>query len=116
MKLVLYLSAAVLVAVSATWSYKINYTTRDALDRVVALRAQIAAEEEAIAVLEAEWAYLNRPDRLRALIDANSEALELVELTPEQFGETRLVAYPPAPDDVQALLRAIIAASTGGTR
>ena len=89
-----YLSAAVLVVVCATWAYRVNYATQEAMDRVADLRAQIAAEREAIAVLNAEWAYLNRPDRLRALVAANAAALGLAELTPDQFGEAAMVAYP----------------------
>jgi hypothetical protein len=100
--LLLHVSAAVLVVVCATWAYRVNYATQEALDRVADLKAEIAREREALAVLNAEWAYLNRPDRLRELVAANAEALGLVELTPEQFGETAMVAYPPEPDDVLA--------------
>ena len=97
MRYVLYLSAAVLVVVCATWAYRVNYATQEALNRVADLRAQIAREREALSVLEAEWAYLNRPDRLRALVDANAAELGLVPLTPEQFGEVAMVAFPPDP-------------------
>ena len=45
-------------------------------------------------MLGAEWAYLNRPDRLRALVDANAAALGLVPLDPAQYGE---VADGPLP-------------------
>ena len=41
------------------------------------LRAEIADEREALAVLNAEWAYLNRPDRLRDLADLNGDRLGL---------------------------------------
>jgi hypothetical protein len=94
MRLVLHLSAAVLVVVCATWAYRVNYATQEALNRVADLRAEVAAEREALAVLNAEWAYLNRPDRLRELVELNAEALGLAELTPDQFGEAAMVAYP----------------------
>ncbi|WP_181164539.1 cell division protein FtsL [Amaricoccus solimangrovi] len=97
MRTVLYLSAVVLLAVCATWAYRVNYATQDALNRAADLRADIAEEREALGVLKAEWAYLNRPDRLRALVTANAEALGLVDLTPEQFGEVSEVAFPPPP-------------------
>src|SRR5690606_6275561 len=64
MRLTLYLSAIVLVAVCATWAYRVNYATQEAMNRVADLRAAIALEREALGVLRAEWAYLNRPDRL----------------------------------------------------
>ncbi len=94
----LYLSAAVLVAVCATWAYRVNYATQEALNRLADLRAEIAAEREALSVLNAEWAYLNRPDRLAALVAGPGAGLGLVPLTPEQFGEAAMVAYPPEPE------------------
>ncbi len=97
MRVILYLSAVVLLAVCATWAYRVNYATQDALNRVADLRGEIAREREALGVLRAEWAYLNRPDRLRALVSENSEALGLVELTPDQFGDVTDAPLPPAP-------------------
>jgi len=101
-RLVLNLSAAVLVVVSATWAYRVNYATQEAMGRLDDLHQEIAREREAIAVLHAEWAYLNRPDRLKALVAANSAALGLEELTPEQFGEASTVPFPPEPEAVAA--------------
>lgn len=97
MKYVLYLSAVVLIAVCATWAYRVNYATQEARNRVGALRLAIAREHEAIGVLNAEWAYLNRPDRLRALVDANARTLDLAPLTPDQFADVAMVAMPPDP-------------------
>lgn len=98
MRILLPASAVVLVAVCATWAYKVNYATQEAMDRVADLEAEIAQEREALMVLHAEWAYLNRPDRLRALVDANAEALGLKPLDPSQYGETAMVAFPPEPE------------------
>jgi hypothetical protein len=95
MKAVLYLSATVLVALCATWAYQVNYATRDAASRVAALQSQIAHQRETLAVLRAEWAYLKRPDRLSALAALYQDDLGLVPLTPEQFGEVAMVAFPP---------------------
>ena len=97
MRAVLYLSAVVLLAVCATWAYRVNYATQDALNRVADLRIEIAREREALGVLRAEWGYLNRPDRLRALVNENAEALGLADLTPEQFGEVTEAPFPPPP-------------------
>lgn len=98
MKIVLYLSGIVLVVVCATWAYRVNYATQEAMNRVADLRARIADEKEALAILDAEWAYLNRPDRLKALVAANKDALALVELTPDQFGDVASVPFPPEPE------------------
>jgi len=102
-KLLLRLSAIVMVVVCATWAYRVNYATQEAMNRVADLEEAIAAEREALAVLNAEWAYLNRPDRLRALVAENAEALGLVELTPEHFGEVAMAAYPPEPEAPEAV-------------
>lgn len=100
MRIVLHLSAVVVVAVCATWAYRVNYATQEAAARVADLRRQIAAERDALAMLEAEWAYLNRPDRLRALVDANP-SLGLVPLQPEQFVPASMVAFPPEPEPIE---------------
>lgn len=97
MKYLLHVSSIVLVAVCATWAYRVNYATQEALNRVADLE-DIAQEREALAVLDAEWAFLNRPDRLRALVTANAAALGLQDLTPDQFGDVAMVAFPPDPD------------------
>ncbi len=102
MRVLLYLSATVLVVVCATWAYRVNYATQEAMDRLADLRQEIAAEREAIAVQNAEWAYLNRPDRLQALVARNAGLLGLAELTPEQFGDPDTVAFPPVPADLLA--------------
>ncbi len=116
MRLLLNLSAAVLVVVCAVWAYRVNYATQEATDRVADLRQQIADEREAIAVLKAEWAYLNRPDRLQALVAANPE-LGLAELTPDQFGDAATVAYPPPPEpDPAALVAQAVAAAAGAVK
>lgn len=98
MKLLLRLSAIVMVVICATWAYRVNYATQEAMNRVADLEGAIAAEREAIAVLDAEWAYLNRPDRLRALVAENAAVLGLVELTPDHFGDVAMIAYPPEPE------------------
>lgn len=109
MKLALYISAFVFVALCATWAYRVNYATQEAQARVASLRAQIAREREALGVLRAEWAYLNRPDRLERLVAAYAGDLALVPLAPEQFGEAAMVAYPPLNDQLQDALHTAVA-------
>ena len=86
--------AAVAVIALAFWAYRENYATKAVLDDVARLEAAIAKEREALSVLRAEWAYLNRPDRLRDLVELNFDRLGLLPLLPEQFGLVAEVAFP----------------------
>ena len=76
------------------WAYRENYATKDALDHVEALQSEIATLRESLTLQRAEWAYLNRPDRLRALAEANFDRLGLLPLEPTQFGTVAQVATP----------------------
>ena len=95
-----FLAAAVVAAV-AFWAYKVNYAAQAALERVADLRAEIAREREAIRVLEAEWAWLNAPDRLRALLDAHGAELGLAPMEGGRFAafsEIPPLAVEPEPE------------------
>ena len=87
------LSLAVLVGI-ATWTYQVNYATRDAERRVALLEAQITEEAEKIEVLKAEWAYLNRPERLLRLAEANFEILGLAPIDADHYADAAQVAFP----------------------
>lgn len=89
MRTLFYLFSSLVLIVSAFWAYNVNYATRDAERRVVALSAQIDAEAEKIEVLSAEWAYLNRPERLVRLAEANFEVLRLVPVRADHYGDIR---------------------------
>ena len=47
--------------------YNLKYEVEDLQDHANALRGQMDEDRRAIKVLEAEWAYLSRPDRLQTL-------------------------------------------------
>lgn len=95
MKTVLYILTSLAVVGLAFWAYRENYATQDALDETVALHRDIRAAHARLAVLKAEWAYLNRPDRLRELADLNFDRLQLMPLRAEQFGQVDQIPYPP---------------------
>jgi hypothetical protein len=104
MRTLLVLSGACLVVVFATWTYRVNYSTQEAANRLADLRSAIAREREAMSVLRAEWAFLNRPDRLSGLVSSRGADLGLVPIQPDQFGEVANVAFPPEPDGTDSIL------------
>lgn len=104
MKPFLYVSTALAVMGLALWAYQENYRTQDALDEVEALNRQIGDLREAMGVLRAEWAYLNRPDRLRELALINFDRLGLVPLSPDQFARVDQIAFPGEDEPVTPMM------------
>ncbi|MCU0829502.1 MAG: cell division protein FtsL [Tabrizicola sp.] len=94
MRAVLYVLSFLAVIALGFWAYRENYATQAALKEVEALQRQIVGLREALSVHRAEWAYLNRPDRLRDLATANFDRLGLLPMEPGQFGNAAQVAYP----------------------
>ena len=94
MRAVLYVLSFLGVIALGFWAYRENYATQAALKDVEALQRQIVGLREALSVQRAEWAYLNRPDRLRDLATANFDRLGLMPMEPTQFGSAAEVAYP----------------------
>jgi len=62
---------------------------------------------ESLTIQRAEWAYQNRPARLRALVVANFDKLELLPMEPAQFGTPTEIAYPPPPAELQEFQMAL---------
>ncbi|AGT09618.1 cell division protein FtsL [Paracoccus aminophilus] len=94
MRSILYLTTALVVMGLAFWAYRENYRTQDAIRKMEAIQYQIGGLRQDIGTLRAEWSYLNRPDRLRELVNLNFDKLKLVPLNSDQFVDIRQVAYP----------------------
>lgn len=107
MKTFLYLLAGVLVVFTASWTYKVNYQVQEAEDRVSSLQREINRERSAIAVLGAEWAYLNRPERLRALSEAYYTELRLMPIDASHFASVSEVPMPL--DEIGVAVQQIVA-------
>ena len=98
MRSLFYVLSALAVIGLAYWAYHENYRTQAAISHAERLEGQIATSRQRLRVLNAEWAYLNRPSRLRELADINFERLQLMPLEAQQFGRVDQVDYPPEVD------------------
>lgn len=108
MRTLFYLFSGLLLVASAYWAYSVNYTTRAAERRVAILEGKILEEKERIEVLDAEWTYLNRPERLTRLAEANFEILRLVPVRSDHFGQ---VANVPKNDGLNGLITNSVSAA-----
>jgi hypothetical protein len=97
MRSLMFVLTALAVMGLAFWAYRENYHTQAEIKDLRALQNEIGQLREALGVYKAEWAYLNRPDRLRELADINFGRLGLLPLDPGQFGGVEQVVYPAPP-------------------
>lgn len=94
MKPLLYILSFVALIGLGFWAYEENYQTKHIVNEAEAMQSQIAHARARLGVLKAEWAYLNRPDRLRELAELNFDPLALLPITPDQFGRMDQIEYP----------------------
>ncbi|WP_370401867.1 cell division protein FtsL [Sulfitobacter sp. JB4-11] len=97
MRAFLYILTSLAVIGLAFWAYRENYATQQALSEAEKLRDGIRSAHSRLAVLRAEWAYQNRPERLRDLAVINFDRLGLLPLHPDQFGQVDQISYPAPP-------------------
>ncbi|MDX1580104.1 MAG: hypothetical protein R3360_00630 [Alphaproteobacteria bacterium] len=94
MRLLTLFTLMLLIAVSYGL-YQLKYRVEALQERAVALDKQLERDRTAIEVLNAEWVFLTRPQRLQTLSD---EFLELKPLKPTQI-VTSLKGIGPRPFD-----------------
>jgi len=80
---ILNLAAIGALVGSALYAYSIKYDTLMRAERLTKLKASIQRERDGVAVLRAEWQYLNKPERLQAL---SAKHLDLAPLQIFQLG------------------------------
>lgn len=103
-KLLHFVAISALIA-SAGYAYSIKYDTLYYAEQVAKLKSKAQREREVIAVLQAEWQYLDRPDRLQAAADQH---LDLQALKIQQLA--RLSDLPNRPnreDEIGLKLQAL---------
>lgn len=92
-----YLACALVVMALAFWAYRENYRTQAVIGEMSQMQREIATLREDLGVLRAEWAYLNRPDRLRELVDLNFDRLQLIPREGGQVLDLSRIDYPKPP-------------------
>ncbi len=89
----------------AVWTYQIKHEADISAKALNSLRAQIRAEDRKMTLLEADWAIATAPDRLRAVVAAHGDQLNLETLDTNQLSTLDdLPPMRPVPeiDEVQA--------------
>jgi len=89
----LHIIAITALIASAAYAYTVKYETLYYVEQVAKLKAQVQRERDIIAVLRAEWQYLDRPDRLQEAVDQH---LDLQPLKIQQLA--RLSDLPNRPE------------------
>lgn len=84
-----------LIAVASAVVFHVSYSVQSLEDELAGLNRSIVFERESIQVLNAEWAYLTRPDRLRALAEAHTD---LTPLQPNQIIRSAADIPEPLPN------------------
>ena len=94
MRPLLYILPFFAVMGLAFWAYHENYATQGQLKQMGRLQDEIGRLRDEIAMQKAEWAYLNRPARLRELAAINFDRLGLMPIEPAQLGLATQVTMP----------------------
>ena len=69
----------------AFWAYQENIKTQNAIAHTEKLQKEIGIAQARLSILKAEWAYINRPERLTELVDLNFARLQLMPLRASNF-------------------------------
>ena len=85
MRMFVLILSFIFLAIISVWAYNINYKTRSTIKSVNELSSQIKGQQTRLRLLKAEWAYLNRPDRLNKLITMHFSELELIALSHQNY-------------------------------
>ena len=93
----LHMVAITALISSAGYAYSIKYDTLYYTEQVAKLKAKVQREREAIAVLQAEWQYLDRPDRLQAAADHHLPDLQPMKI--QQLARLSDLPNRPARED-----------------
>lgn len=78
------------IVVASFMLYRVKYEVQSLKSQVAEINKEIIQERESLRVVAAEWAYLNRPERLKMLSD---KYLNGKEITVGQVAEVEAIAF-----------------------
>jgi hypothetical protein len=79
------------LAVSAFALYSVKFKVQTLRGQIIEAEQQLEMEREGMNVVAAEWAYLNRPDRLQKLAQTY---LQSQGVTADQIAEVAAIPFP----------------------
>lgn len=82
----------VMIAAAAYGLYFVKYQVLELQRQTAALEKELQKEVEHLHVIEAEWAYLTRPDRLQALVKKHTTLKPVAGMQVQQLA---VLPYPP---------------------
>ncbi|MCB5177123.1 MULTISPECIES: cell division protein FtsL [Microvirga] len=101
----LHIIAITALIASAAYAYSVKYETLYYVEQVAKLKSKVQRERDIIAVLRAEWQYLDRPDRLQ---EAADQHLDLQPMKIQQLARlSELPARPEREDEIGRKLEAL---------
>lgn len=80
-----------IMVASAFGLYKVKFEVQTIRSQIADMSHELERERESLNVVAAEWAYLNRPDRLQKLAN---QYLNTEEVTVQQIAEVRAIPFP----------------------
>jgi hypothetical protein len=83
----------VVIVVASFGLYRVKYEVQNVRAQIASVTQELHREKEALHVVAAEWAYLNRPDRLQAL---SRKYLGSSEVTVQQVADLQIIPFPKA--------------------
>lgn len=107
-----FLNVVAIVALvgSAGYAYSIKYQTILRAEQITKLKHKVKSEQDAIAVLRAEWSFLTRPERVQELAD---KYLDLQQLAVGQIVVAQ--SLPEKQDRVDSIGRKLDALGLSGS-
>ena len=93
--------------------YGQKYRSEDVQSQVIEYQREIATKQQVLKQLDADWAYLNQPARLHAIVERHAEALGLAPIKVAQYGTIGALPMRPAQPDAEGLGALISALEAG---